>query len=67
MPIKNRIASVITAGWEELHEQFTIAGVAPKTYVLDNKVSGTIKDAFKTAKVTFQLATSHQHRANAAE
>lgn len=67
VPIKNRNASVITAGWKELHDQFTTAGVAPTTYILDNEVSATIKDAFKTAKVSFQLATAHQHRVNAAE
>ena len=67
IPIKNRTASVITAAWEELHSKLTVAGVTPHAYILDNEISGTLKDAFSHHSVSFQLATAHQHRANAAE
>ena len=67
IPIKNRTASVITAAWEELHSKFTTAGVSQHTYILDNEISVTLKDAFTPYKVAFQLATAHQNRVNAAE
>ena len=67
IPLKSRAASVITSAWRELQNKFTLAGVAPKLWILDNETSGELKTAFKQAEVTFQLAPPHQHRTNPAE
>ena len=37
--VKNRTSSTLTSAWEQLHSRFQKAGVAPKTYVLDNESS----------------------------
>ena len=66
-PIRNRTAPVITEAWKKLHNTFATAGVAPLTYVLDNEISSTLKQAFQQHTVSFQLVPPHNHRANAAE
>ena len=42
-PLKNRQGQSITTVWNTMHKQFSIAGVDPHIYVLDNEVSSELK------------------------
>ena len=39
VPLKNRQAVTITKGWQHLHSQYSKAGVAPSSWILDNETS----------------------------
>jgi len=67
IPIKNRKGSTILEAWKELQSTFEQAGIAPKTYVLDNETSGELLDAFKEQGVDYQLVPPYKHRNNLAE
>ena len=66
-PIKNRESSTITTAWSTINTKFTIAGVKPNTYIIDNEASLQLKTAMKTEKISHQLVPPHNHRANLAE
>ena len=66
-PIKNRQAQTITSSWDKLTSKFSIAGMQPNTYVLDNEVSSLLITAMNKEKINFQLVPPHIHRANLAE
>ena len=67
IPLPNRQAATITNGWLTLHNRYDNAGLAPKTWILDNETSRDLKTAMSKKKVDFQLVPPHNHRANAAE
>ena len=50
IPIKNRKGQTITEAWEDLHNTFTKAEVAPQTYVLNNEKSRDLIDSFECAR-----------------
>ena len=49
--IKNRTAAEITNAYMAMHKKFNESGNAPNTWVLDNKVSSTLLDAFSKSKL----------------
>ena len=61
VPIRNRRGQIITETWEALHEEFKLAGGAPKTYVLDNEKSKDLIDSFKNQKIDYQLVAPYRH------
>jgi len=61
VPLKNRRGQVITEAWEQLHNEFATAGVAPKTYVLDNEKSKDLIDSFTTHNIDYQLVAPYRH------
>ena len=65
--VKNRQAATLTTAWRGLHNIFAHAGLAPKTWVLDNETSQTLQLAMTKKKTKFQLVPPNNHRANAAE
>ena len=65
--VKDRTSSTLTSAWEQLHSRFQKAGVAPKTYVLDNECSQDLLTAFEKEKVSHQFVPPGIHRANQAE
>ena len=67
VPLKNFQGPTIVTGWEILHKLFTTFGVAPSTYIQNNKTSKFMKDTFTDTNVTCQLVPPHNHRANATE
>ena len=66
-PIKNRQATTLTTAWEIIHDRLVTAGVAPKSYIMDNECSADLKTALAKADVKYQLVPPHIHRANKAE
>ena len=66
-PVKNREAKSLADAWETLHKKFENCGVSPTNYVLDNKCSQLLKNAFKKHNCDFQRVPPDNHRANAAE
>ena len=66
-PIKNRKGSIIVDVWQSLHNTFKKSGIAPSTYVLDNKILKDLIDGFEQEKITYQLVTFYKHRNNQAE
>ena len=46
-PVKDRRATTLTAAWQNLYNEFTTTDNKPEVWVLDNKVSGELKMAFK--------------------
>ena len=65
--IPNRKSDTLHSAWQELHQQFEKAGVAPNTYILDNEFSGDIRTAFDKGNIHYDIVPPHNHRANAAE
>ena len=65
-PIKNRKGSTIAEAWKQLQSTFKKIGLAPKTYVLDNEISGDLLEAFKNQDVDYQIVTPFKHRNNQA-
>ena len=47
VPLLKIQAKIIVYGWEKINQKFATAGVQPRTYVLDNEVSNTLKYSFK--------------------
>ena len=66
-PTKSRQAKELTAAWEEHHNTFTKAGVAPKHYIFDNEFSNDLKKALGKYELTYEKVQPHIHRRNAAE
>ena len=66
-PIKNRQATTLTTAWKIIHDRLVTAGVAPKSYIMDNECSADLKIALAKADVKYQLVPPHIHRANKAE
>ena len=66
-PLKNRKKEIITAAWTYLHNQFSKAGVAPNTYVMDNEISQELIAAMLHNNTQYQLVPLHIHRRNLAE
>ena len=66
-PLRNREAQTITEAWEILNKRFSIAGIQPTTYVMDNEVSATIRNAMTKQNIAWQLVPPKTHRRNAAE
>ena len=50
-----------------IDKKFETAGVAPKTYVLDNKISKSFIEVLQKQKATYQLVSPHIHWRNLAE
>ena len=48
-------------------DEFTIGGVRPKLFILDNKTSRKLKAALKKYNVGYQLVPPAHHRCNALE
>ena len=67
VPLKNRTAKEITAGWSKLHAEFSQAGTAPDIWVLDNESSKELNEAFKKENTQYQLVPPYSHRRNLAE
>ena len=44
-PIKNRQAGTIADAWQKQQNKFTVAGIAPHIWVLDNEASQELKNA----------------------
>ena len=44
-----------------IDKKFETAGVAPKTYVLDNKISKSFIEVLQKQKATYQLVSPHIH------
>ena len=61
IPVKNRTAPVLTASWQKLHNIFKKSGCAPSTWVLDNEISQSLKDAFEANDTKFQLVPTKTH------
>ena len=66
-PVRDRTASAIKKAWEHMHHEFSKAGAAPSTWVLDNEVSAELKQAFAKQNVSYQLVPPRSHRRNLAE
>ena len=66
-PVQDRKAPTLIKAWEHLHRTFAKAGVAPDVWVLDNKVSQNLKNAFDDNQTKFQLVPPNSHRWNTAE
>ena len=67
VPLKNRQASTITAGWQSIMKKLDTAGVPPKLWVLDNEASNELKTAMTKKQTKYQLVPPYTHRSNAAE
>ena len=67
VPLKNRQAATITKAWKLLHDQFSVGGLQPSTWILDNETSSELRTAMIKKKLNYQLVPPHNHRANAAE
>ena len=67
MPIKNRKGEMFREAWEKLHDMFTIAGVAPTSWVLDNETSKELLQSFNDKSIMYQLVPPYSHRNNQAE
>ena len=67
VPLKNRQAATITKAWKLLHDQFSVGGLQPSTWILDNETSSELRTAMLKKKLNYQLVPPHNHRANAAE
>ena len=67
VPIKDRRGTTLMEAWDELHNTFKKAGVAPNTYVLDNEKSKDLLACFAEAEVDYQLVAPYSHRNNLAE
>ena len=65
--LKNRRAETITATWQAMHTMFSVAGVAPNTYVMDNEISQEFITALTQNETKYQLVPPHTHRRNLAE
>ena len=65
--VKDRKATTLTAAWQLLHSTFAQAGVAPKTYVMDNEISAELLAALQAGNADYQLVPPHTHRRNLAE
>ena len=66
-PVKDRKATTLTKAWQNLHDEFTNSGNKPEVWVLDNEVSGDLKQAFNKNDTKFQLVPPNSHRRNLAE
>ena len=66
-PLKSRKADDITSAWKKCHKRLINNGHEVHLHILDNEVSATMKHAFETNGIKFQLVPPHQHRRNAAE
>jgi hypothetical protein len=65
--LKNKSKEEIKRGWEELNTKCEVAGVKPKTYVMDNEASAELKQAMLMKNISYQLVPPHIHRTNLAE
>ena len=65
--LKNRKADTITATWQATQNKFSKAGVAPNTWVMDNKTSQEFNAALLKNDVTYQIVPPHTNRRNLAE
>ena len=65
--IKSKQATTLTTAWKIIHDRLVTAGVAPKSYIMDNECSADLKTALAKADVKYQLVPPHIHRANKAE
>ena len=65
--LKNRKKETITAALTYLYNQFSTAGVASNTYVMDSEISQELIAAMVHNKTSYQLAPPHTHRRNLAE
>ena len=52
---------------KKCHKRLINNGHEVHLHILDNEVSATMKHAFETNGIKFQLVPPHQHRRNAAE
>ena len=52
--------------WEQLHNMFKKAGVAPATYVLHNEKSKDLLACFEVEDLDFQLVAPYSHCNNLA-
>ena len=66
-PTKSRQAKELTMAWEEHHNTFAQAGIAPSHYIFDNEFSTNLKKALTKYNVTYEKVPPHIHRRNAAE
>jgi hypothetical protein len=65
--LKNKSKEEIQRGWDEINTKCAIAGVQPKTYVMDNEASADLKQAMLSKSISYQLVPPHIHRTNLAE
>jgi hypothetical protein len=66
-PMKDRNAASMVTVWNELHQIYKKAAVAPHIYILDNEFSQELRSAMEGEKVKYQLVPPHSHRNNLAE
>ena len=58
---------MLKTAWQNLHNKFATTGNKPEVWVLDNKMSGELKMAFKLNAMKFQLVPPHSHCRNLAK
>ena len=52
IPVKNYKGLAITEVWKELYNIFAKAGVTPKMFILDNKISKELIEPFSNESIT---------------
>ena len=67
VPIKNSRASTVVNAWQLIQDRFTVGGVKPNTWVLDNKASVLLKEAMKENETMYQIVPLNNHRTNISE
>ena len=65
--IPDRNAETITKAYLKIYNMLKKRGRPPKTFILDNEVSGYLVNAFELENVNYQKVPPHVHRRNAAE
>ena len=65
--IPDRNAETITKAYMKMYNKLKKQGHSPKTFILDNEVSGYLINAFELENIQYQKVPPHVHRRNAAE
>ena len=60
--VKDQIGSIITEAWKDLQSIFQKVGVVPEIFVLDNKMSKELIEAFSNELNMQQLVTLCKYR-----
>ena len=66
-PLKNRTGPCILNGITKINDKLRKRGLTPKLNIVDNEVSGDLKQYFENLDIQFQLVLPHMHLRNAAE
>ena len=66
-PLQNREADSLVRAWKLLYTHLTATGHTTSNCILDNEISGALRDTITAEKLQYKLVPSHQHRHNAAK